>query len=179
MTRGKAAEQRFNAGEACGIVRLPIRPSGWVTVSTGKGSASLELTEAPRWRAVFKSPSLYGDVLVRAGSSLSSCEIALLHRGDIVQQMGPEVRIGDLLRMPIVTLGSHWRDWKPEESPEGPSQEKEAAEKILRSGVHKGCVGWVTILVSIDACAASSPVFFEACALAKPQAPKQEPFCYQ
>ena len=53
------------------------------------------------WRVAYVSGLPSGDVLVRAGPSLKSIEVAVLHFGDVVTQAGPQVCRDNLIRMPI------------------------------------------------------------------------------
>lgn len=132
-------------GRAKGCVRLPVKPSGWVTADASRagGPKYLVRAGAPRWRAVHD-----GGVIVRAGEALNSSEVATLHRGDIVEQAGPEVLAGEIVRVPVTTAVIY-RSEIPEsgEWPEVNGYPRSSAKTL----------GWVTL----DASSAGGPVFFE------------------
>lgn len=133
-------------GRAKGCVRLPVKPSGWVTADASKagGPKYLVRAGAPRWRAVHDA-----DVIVRAGEALNSSEVAVLHRGDIVEQAGPEVTLaGEIVRVPV-TMAVIYRSEIPE------SGEWPEVNGYPRSSTKT--LGWVTL----DASGAGGPVFFE------------------
>eukprot|EP00931_Biecheleriopsis_adriatica_P107052 TRINITY_DN81391_c0_g1_i1.p1 TRINITY_DN81391_c0_g1~~TRINITY_DN81391_c0_g1_i1.p1 ORF type:complete len:316 (+),score=63.39 TRINITY_DN81391_c0_g1_i1:21-968(+) len=149
----------LTSGEEIGMLRIPVLPLGWVTAdkrSSSGSTAFLELVAAPCWRATWSSGSglPFGNVLVRRAADLQSKEVALLRKGDIVEQTGPEEWIGKLRRMPIKK--------KPCETAPG------------RSSNAAGICGWVTL----DASKAGGEVFFEE-VHDKPPEPESPAFMYQ
>eukprot|EP00930_Biecheleria_cincta_P058677 TRINITY_DN44481_c0_g1_i1.p1 TRINITY_DN44481_c0_g1~~TRINITY_DN44481_c0_g1_i1.p1 ORF type:complete len:258 (+),score=41.38 TRINITY_DN44481_c0_g1_i1:34-774(+) len=96
-----------------------------------------------RWRVSFDSGLGWADVLVREMPDLSSREVAVLRKGDPVEQTGPAVWLSALPRMPVITLSRGALD-------NGPANSKVVTPVGLK--------GWVTL----DASAVDGPVFFEA-----------------
>lgn len=144
--------RRFVSGQMNGIVRLPVRPSGWVTADAraAGGPRFLEPTEAPRWLVVYESGLPHGDVLVRAGSDLDSKEVAVLRHGDVVEQIGSQETHSGVVRMPVAV-------------PEGAATLQGAgadAKSRGRGGSSppSGATGWVTV----DARGAGGPVFLRS-----------------
>lgn len=146
-------------GRAKGCVRLPVRPSGWVTADATKAGGPKYIVRAsvPRWRVVHKEKdedeiAKAGDVIVREESDLASREVDRLVCGDIVEQAGPSLTLFDgIIRMPVTTsvirrneLGDNG-----DSTPPAPANSRGPQAKTL---------GWVTI----DASTAGGPVFFKA-----------------
>lgn len=132
----------FVSGRACGMKRMPVLPSGWVTVDAVAvgGPKYLEAVENPRWKVMFRSGSSKGDIVVREGRSLESTETAVLECGAIVEQSGPHEILEDgIVRMPITfsKFGANCADH-------------------ISPGTDVG-TGWVTC----DASAQGGPKFFE------------------
>lgn len=89
----------------------------------------------PLWRVVFASGSDKGDIVVRESISLDSEEVAVLFKGNVAEQDGPQENVEEcIVRMPIA-----FKD----RDPSGPSQTRRT--------------GWVTV----DATALGGPKFFE------------------
>eukprot|EP00418_Pyrodinium_bahamense_P029600 CAMPEP_0179140658 /NCGR_PEP_ID=MMETSP0796-20121207/67379_1 /TAXON_ID=73915 /ORGANISM="Pyrodinium bahamense, Strain pbaha01" /LENGTH=356 /DNA_ID=CAMNT_0020840247 /DNA_START=1 /DNA_END=1069 /DNA_ORIENTATION=- len=144
MLQQKGTPRVLTSGRAQGCIRMPIQPCGWVTADASRvgGPQYLIRAHAPRWRAVYQSPtSSDGDVIVRAGPELDSEAVMSLHCGDVVEQAGPShVRPDGIVRMPITSTSTR----------RGDAREEEESPTVKVSG-------WVTA----DASAAGGPVFFK------------------
>jgi len=144
MLQQKGGPRVLTSGRAQGCVRMPIQPYGWVTADATRagGPQYLIRAQAPKWRAVYQSPTGNGaaDVIVRHGLELDSEAVVSLCCGDIVEQAGPShIRSNGIVRMPVV-LGR-----------KSESNEEEDSPRPARIS------GWVTV----DASAAGGPVFFK------------------
>lgn len=131
-------------GRAAGCIRLPIRPSGWVTADAQHAGGPKYLIRAgvPRWRVVYNS-----SVVVRAEADFSSEEVATLHFGDVVEQAGPSMKWDSgIIRMPISTNVVRR------------SESTDASEQEGHHTAHAKTLGWVTL----DASEAGGPLFFKA-----------------
>lgn len=140
----KGGPRVLTSGRAQGCIRMPIQPYGWVTADATRagGPQYLIRAQAPKWRAVYKTPTGNGsaDVIVRHGSELDSEAVMSLRCGDVVEQAGPShTRSNGIVRMPVV-MGR-----------KSESQEEEDSPRPARIS------GWVTV----DASAAGGPVFFK------------------
>lgn len=129
------------SGRANGCIRLPIRPTGWVTADAQAAGGPKYLVKAgvPRWRVVFHS----SPVIVRSDFDLTSKEVETLYNGDIVEQAGPTSRREDgLIRMPITPT---------------------IVRRSEGDGDHDGHVGQGRVLgwVTLDATEAGGPLFFK------------------
>lgn len=134
-------------GRATGCVRLPIRPSGWVTADAQAAGGPKYLVRAgvPRWRVVYNP-----NVVVRAEADLTSPEVTSLHFGDVVEQAGPSAkRDNGIVRMPITTNIVRRSDAGDGDDQDGHHHHHHPNAKTL---------GWVTL----DASEAGGPVFFKA-----------------
>uniref|UniRef100_A0A7S0A5V8 Uncharacterized protein n=1 Tax=Pyrodinium bahamense TaxID=73915 RepID=A0A7S0A5V8_9DINO len=162
--------KRFISGDIRGLVRIPVRPDGWVTADAqaAGGPRFLERAHAPLWRVVYESGTPHGDILVRAGADLESREVAVLRRGDLLEQAGPQVQHGGVLRMPVVVPESA----APLQggpaaaaylaaagaAQDGPAGRGAAAQPFGAGRPPRpGTTGWVTV----DARNAGGPVFLE------------------
>jgi len=135
----------FVSGQANGLQRMPVLPRGWVTVDASKvgGPKYLEQVQTPRWKVVFQSGSSKGDIVVRAGLSLETEEIAVLLCGATVEQAGPQEVLEDgIVRMPVTFLHNTG----------GEAADGQRAQGVARTG-------WVTC----DATSQGGPRFFEPC----------------
>jgi len=144
-------------GRARGCIRLPIRPSGWVTADASRAGGPKYLVRAsiPRWRVVYTSNNGKdsGDIIVREDSALGSDEVAVLHCGDLVEQAGPSyTRPDGIVRMPVTTAVVRRSDM-----PEGESALPPPSDG---NGRPSSTLGWVTV----DATAAGGPLFFKPAA---------------
>lgn len=131
----------FVNGPATGLQRLPVQPQGWVTVDATSvgGPLYLEKVTSPRWKVVFSSGSMKGDIVVRQRISLDSAEVAVLTCGTHVDQAGPlEMTEDGIVRMPISFADG-------------------AGREPLSSSSARTRTGWVTC----DATAQGGPKFFE------------------
>jgi len=131
----------FVSGQAAGLVRMPVCPSGWVTsdASSVGGPKYLEAARVARWKVSFKSDTPKGDILVRESVSLESDEVGCIRYGSFVTQCGPQATLEDgIIRMPIT-----WADAQPSSS---------------SGGVRTMHTGWVTC----DASSQDGPKFFIA-----------------
>mmetsp|Transcript_132341 Transcript_132341/g.247389 ORF Transcript_132341/g.247389 Transcript_132341/m.247389 type:complete len:313 (+) Transcript_132341:122-1060(+) len=142
----------LTSGKPRGCIRMPVRSSGWVTADASAlgGPRYLVPASAPRWRNVYSTPNAReGEaiVIVRAGPTIESDEVAHLYYGDIVEQAGPSVtQSGGIVRMPVrafLTRNEHGGD-----SPRNAGHGMSASAKVH---------GWVTV----DASAANGPVYFK------------------
>uniref|UniRef100_A0A7S1SFL2 Uncharacterized protein n=1 Tax=Alexandrium catenella TaxID=2925 RepID=A0A7S1SFL2_ALECA len=143
MLQQKGAPRVLTGGRAQGCIRMPIQPHGWVTADASRagGPQYLIRAHAPRWRAIYQSPTGEGDVLVRSGLELDSQAVLMLHFGDIVEQAGPaQTQPDGIVRMPITAPQSRRGDSREDED-------------TLITKVS----GWVTV----DASAAGGPVFLK------------------
>lgn len=142
----------LTSSKARGCIRMPVRPTGWVTADASivGGPRYLVQTAAPRWRVVYSSPnSREGDaiVIVRAGPTIESDEVAVLYYGDIVEQAGPSVTQKEgIVRMPVRALLQ--RNEGAGDSPRNTGHGMASSAKVH---------GWVTV----DASAANGPVYFK------------------
>eukprot|EP00449_Zooxanthella_nutricula_P009794 CAMPEP_0198506018 /NCGR_PEP_ID=MMETSP1462-20131121/11400_1 /TAXON_ID=1333877 /ORGANISM="Brandtodinium nutriculum, Strain RCC3387" /LENGTH=282 /DNA_ID=CAMNT_0044235221 /DNA_START=27 /DNA_END=875 /DNA_ORIENTATION=+ len=139
-------------GIAKGCIRLPVRPSGWVTADATKAGGPKFLVRAsvPRWRVVWPGGKDGSGVIVREVEELNSGEVATLHRGDVVEQAGPSVSLPDgIVRMPVTSTIIRRAD--QENAEEGANGHEK------RPAVSGKTAGWVTV----DASAAGGPVFFK------------------
>mmetsp|Transcript_56961 Transcript_56961/g.114312 ORF Transcript_56961/g.114312 Transcript_56961/m.114312 type:complete len:307 (-) Transcript_56961:171-1091(-) len=146
----------FADGRACGCVRLPVRPSGWVTADATKAGGPKYLMRAgiPRWRVVYypANDNEKGDVIVRTDPALGSDEVSVLHYGDIVEQAGPStVRPDGIVRMPITAAIIRRSEMSENGDPPHDANHTRLSLKTL---------GWVTV----DATAAGGPSFFKPAA---------------
>jgi len=145
----------FASGNKRGCIRLPVRPSGWVTADATKAGGPKYLVRAgtPRWRVVYYSsnPKESGNVIVREEAALGSDEVTVLRCGDVVEQAGPSVTVGSgIVRMPVTA--AIVRRSEASENGDSPYEiNPRSSSKTL---------GWVTV----DASAAGGPVFFKPAA---------------
>jgi len=94
----------FVSGQAAGLCRMPVYPSGWVTADASSvgGPKYLEAARVARWKVNFKSDTPKGDILVRGSVSLESDEVGCISYGTLVHQNGPQKTLEDgIIRMPI------------------------------------------------------------------------------
>lgn len=148
---GELLQQRgqpraLTGGPSQGCIRMPIKPSGWVTADASRcgGPQFLVRAQTPRWKVTYKAPAgagTRGDVIVRSTIELDSAAVAYLKCGDVVEQAGPyiEQRSG-LWRVPVIV-----------------SQRPEAGYRADTAGVIAKVSGWVTA----DASKAGGPVFLK------------------
>ncbi|CAE8585942.1 unnamed protein product, partial [Polarella glacialis] len=152
VTPGTVVQQAGRArmlvdGRTQGVLRLPIRPSGWVTADASRagGPKFLAKAAAPRWHVVH-NPKDGGGVTVRKDESLTSQEVDKLLFGAVVEQAGPTMTRPDgVIRMPVTE--AVMRDGHIDA--ELDNTKLKSSSKIL---------GWVTL----DASAAGGPVYFKA-----------------
>lgn len=134
--------------QGSGCIRMPIRPSGWITADATRagGPQCLVRANVPRWRVVATQ-----QVLVRSDEALDSEIIGMLSHDDIIDQDGSIVHRPDgIIRMPAVSSAiRQYRDTAA--VPEG------AHRYRAQDGVSVKITGWVTV----DASAAGGPSFFE------------------
>lgn len=145
------------SGHAKGCIRLPVRPSGWVTADATRAGGPKYLVRAsvPRWRVVYCSEngSKDGNVIAREETSLTSKEALTLYLGDVVEQAGPEMSLeGGIVRMPITANVIRWSDTE-----NGDDAENGNNGQTSRAAVSGKTVGWVTT----DASSAGGPIFFK------------------
>jgi len=145
------------SGNAKGCVRLPVRPVGWVTADATRSGGPKYLVRAsvPRWRVVYCPDNgrnkQEGGVIVREDEALGSDEVTVLHRGDVVEQAGPNViRPDGIVRMPVTTTVIRRSDAENGEADLGTNGH-------TRSTTSGKTLGWVTA----DASAAGGPVFLK------------------
>jgi len=153
MLQQKGAPRVLLGGRAQGCIRMPIQPCGWVTADASRagGPQYLIRAHAPRWRAIYQSPTSDRDVMVRLGPELDSETVMSLSCGDVVEQTGPsQTRPDGIVRMPITTQLPRKGDARDEEEPSTAKAN-----------------GWVTV----DASAAGGPVFFKLVPDASEQSP--------
>lgn len=155
------------SGPAKGCIRLPVRPSGWVTADATRAGGPKYLVRAsvPRWRVVHcpadgkgGKGGKEGCVIVREEESLKSEEVLTLQKGDVVEQAGPVAVLDDgIIRMPVTATVIRRSDVENGEYPE-------------RAPASGKAIGWVTV----DASAAGGPTFFKPVAEAD-RDDKQQP----
>jgi len=148
------------SGPAKGCIRLPVRPSGWVTADATRAGGPKYLVRAsvPRWRVVH-CPSdnggkgnKDGSVIVREDQTLSSKAVMDVYLGDVVEQAGPEVTLSEgIVRMPVTATIIRWSDQEYGEDADGNNGHAN------RSAASGKAIGWVTT----DASAAGGPIFFK------------------
>jgi len=137
--------RRITEGKGVGLVRMPIMPTrGWITADATAQSGPLFVEPAAVWKAVHKSGSPYGDILLRATEHLDSREIAILHCGDLVEQIGPHRNLRKMVRMRVSV---HSKALAPPEE----------AQLDGEWNTPRPLKGWVTV----DARGAGGPIFFQ------------------
>mmetsp|Transcript_109508 Transcript_109508/g.316587 ORF Transcript_109508/g.316587 Transcript_109508/m.316587 type:complete len:353 (-) Transcript_109508:52-1110(-) len=146
-------------GNAKGCIRLPVRPSGWVTADATKAGGPKYLVRAsvPRWRVVWSPPENRNGkqetgVIVREEEDLATAEVTVLHRGDVVEQAGPCITLPEgIVRMPVTATIIRRAD---QENGEGDGANGHHEKRSSASGK---TAGWVTV----DASMVGGPIFFK------------------
>lgn len=135
------------SSKGAGSIRMPIRPSGWVTADATRANGQQYLVRAgvPRWRVISDI-----EVLVRADETMTSEKTGRLIKGDIVEQDGPIVHTANgIIRMPIISSAI-----RPVTDPDAEGDQRYQAHS---KGMSAKGTGWV----SVDAKSAGGPTFFD------------------